>query len=123
MATHNELGQRGEEIALEHLLQKGLRLVDRNWRSGHKELDLVMRDGNTLVVVEVKTRATGQYGRPADAISPQKIRRTVNAADAYLRYNRLDCPVRFDVVAIVGTGSAMRVEHIPDAFKAPLWCR
>lgn len=120
MADHNKLGQSGEDLACEYLVRKGFRVLERNWRSGHKELDLVMMDHDTVVVVEVKTRTTGQYGHPTDAISPMKIRRTVQAADAFLRFLRLDNPVRFDVIAIVGTGSAMHIEHIEDAFRPPL---
>lgn len=123
MAEHNILGKSGEDLACEYLCNKGYHLIDRNWRSGHKELDLILEDHGTLVVVEVKTRRNVLYGRPIDAVSPMKIRRTVDAADAYLRCMRLDMPVRFDVVSIVGVGSHSRVEHIIDAFRSPLWAR
>lgn len=120
MAEHNVFGQSGEDIACTYLTQKGYHLLDRNWRSGHKELDIVAVDHDTLVIVEVKTRRNTNFGRPEDAVSPMKMRRTVNAADAYIRCNRLDLPVRFDVITIVGSGQQPHINHIIDAFRPML---
>lgn len=120
MAEHNILGRRGELLAAEYLENKGYMVLDRNWRSGHKELDLVARSGNTLVVVEVKTRGSACFGNPEDAVDMRKIRRLVLATDAYLRLKCLDMNVRFDIVTIIDSGGKVTVEHIEDAFFPPI---
>ena len=119
MALHNKFGKTGEDIAADFLSGQGYTVLDRNWRSGHKELDIVAEKDGVLVVVEVKTRKTTRYGRPEEAVSPMKIRNIVLATDAYMRYNRLDMPVRFDIISIVDGKD--RVEHIEDAFRSPVW--
>lgn len=121
MALHNEFGRSGEERAVDFLQEKGYFIRDRNWRNGHRELDIVAQKEDELVFVEVKTRRTSIYGHPSEAVSPLKIRRTVLAADAYLKCYRLDMRVRFDVIAIVGTEPHLKIEHIEDAFRSPVW--
>lgn len=121
MADHNDFGKAGEWQAVEYLRSQGYLIRDTNWRSGHKELDIVAEKDGTLVVVEVKSRASTRFGRPQDAVSPMKIRRTVAAADAYVRCYRIDLPIRFDVITIVATTG--RMEHIEDAFRSPVWYR
>lgn len=121
MAAHNEIGARGEELAAEHLQKAGYAILDRNWHSGHKELDLVARRNGQLIVVEVKTRSGTMFGLPEDAVTDRKIRRIVSSADAYIRLNGLDLPVRFDIVTVIFEDGNVRIEHIEDAFFAPLW--
>lgn len=121
MAAHNEFGLEGEDKAVNYLIREGYLILDRNWKSGHKELDIVAEKDGTLVVVEVKTRKSDKYGNPEDAVSPRKIRNTVLAADAYIRYNRIDLPVRFDIISIVSNSDV--VNHIEDAFRSPVWYR
>lgn len=121
MAEHNELGRTGEDDAVDYLMQEGYRILDRNWRSGHKELDIVAEQDGVLVVVEVKTRRDARYGKPEDAVSPMKIRRIVLAADAYVRLHRIDLPVRFDIITVLGPGHSLN--HIIDAFRSPVWYR
>ncbi len=122
MAKHNILGRSGESLAAEYLENRGYTVLDRNWRCGHKELDLVARNGNTLVVVEVKTRSDSRFGNPEDAVDERKIMRTVMAADAYVRLKRIDLDVRFDIVAITEDGGQVSVQHIEDAFFPPAEC-
>lgn len=119
MAQHNLFGQRAEQIAAQFLEKQGYSILDRNWRSGHKELDLVAVDSGMLVIVEVKARATDRYGDASLWVDDRKIRRTVLAADAYIRYRRIDLPVRFDIITVIGKEGEERIEHIPDAFFAP----
>jgi putative endonuclease len=120
MATHNLLGKEGEEAAAAFLQAKGYALFHRNWRSGHKELDIVARKGDMLVVVEVKTRRNQLFGRPEEAVTPQKMRRIVTSADAYVRKFGIDLPVRFDIIEITGTEPPFRIQHIEDAFFPPM---
>ena len=116
MIEPHELGKIGEELAAEYLLGKGYRILERNWRSGHKEIDIIALDGDTLVAVEVKTRKSNDFGEPDIAVGADKQRMLVWAADAYVRYRQLDVDVRFDIVSIVFTDTDRKIEHIEDAF-------
>ena len=116
MARHNDFGHNGELQAAKFLEGKGYTILDRNWRCGHLELDLVARIDGTLVVAEVKSRGGTEYGDPQDAVDARKIRRIVIAADAYVRLNCLDMDVRFDVLTVVTDGDCVCIEHIEDAF-------
>lgn len=116
MAGHNEFGRSGEDLAATYLQGKGYTILDRNWYSGHLELDIVAMKDDTLVIVEVKTRRNAIYGRPEEMVSDAKIRRTVQAADAYIRLYRYDLPVRFDIIAITGRQGYEKVEHFEHAF-------
>ena len=88
MALHLELGAAGEQLACQWLLANGYTILHRNWRHGRDELDIVAREGGELVVVEVKTRATGRHGEPEDAVSPAKRRKLMRAAAAYVEHVR-----------------------------------
>jgi len=120
MAKHLILGQKGEDIAARYLEQHGYVVLDRNWRSGHKELDLVVRKDNTVVFVEVKTRTGTDYGDPWNFVDNRKIRRIVNSADAYIRFRCIDLDVRFDIVSITVEDGDFKVEHIEEAFFPPI---
>ncbi|MCM1372149.1 MAG: YraN family protein [Bacteroides sp.] len=117
MARHNDFGTLGEDIAADYLRRKGYVLLDRNWRSGHKEIDIVARQDDTLVFVEVKARTNVMYGNPEDAVTKRKMHLLVLAADAYLRCNALDCEVRFDVITITGTTQKPYIRHYEHAFR------
>lgn len=118
MAQHNEFGAQGEDIAIDYLRLKGYVILDRNWRSGHREIDIVARKDDTIVFVEVKARANAFYGRPEDAVTRQKMHRLVLAADAYIRYYAIDAEVRFDVVSITGSVTKPYIRHYEGAFRA-----
>jgi putative endonuclease len=121
MAKHNILGKEGEDAAVRYLIDNGYRVRHRNWRSGHYELDILAEKDNTLVSVEVKTRHTDFFYRPDEAVTAAKIRRIVLATDAYIRYFRLNMPVRFDTIAVVGDAGNFKIEHIEEAFLPPLF--
>ena len=116
MRTNQDFGKIGEDLAVELLVKKGYRILDRNWRSGHKEIDIIAMDGETLVAVEVKTRKSNNYGEPDIAVDTTKQRLLIRATDAYVRYHNLDVDVRFDVISIVMTDTSQTIEHIEDAF-------
>jgi putative endonuclease len=120
MAQHNLLGKSGEEYAIEYLIGKGYIILDTNWVSGKLELDIVASHDNVLVVVEVKTRRDAEYTYPEEAVTEKKIRNIVRATDAYLRTKDFDLDVRFDIISIVGKEPPYQIEHIEDAFVAPL---
>jgi len=116
MKNTRKLGRIGEDLALKELQGKGYQLLDRNWQNGHKELDLVMLDGPELVIVEVKSLRSVQYGEPADHMNPRKEKNIIDAADSYIIEKDLNYPVRFDVVEIVFEETGARINHIPRAF-------
>lgn len=113
------LGSRGEREAARYLKRQGLRVLARNVRAGGGELDLIAREGQTLVFVEVKTRRKGD---PAEAVTPAKQAILTRAALAFLRRRRLlEVPCRFDVVAIVWEDARHgppQIQHLRDAFPA-----
>lgn len=112
-AAHLALGRRGEEAAVRLLLAKGYTLLARNWRVKSGELDIVARDGGTLVFVEVKTlRREGIY-RPGDNLSPRQMRRNFRAAHYYYRViGRPALPGRFDLVEVIaGRWGIRRIRH------------
>ncbi|MBQ9201012.1 MAG: YraN family protein [Bacteroidales bacterium] len=120
MAEHNLLGKTGEDLAVDLLQSKGYEILARNWHSGHKELDIVARNRNWLVIAEVKTRSSEDYLEPWQAVTPQKIRRIVQAAHHYVRQTGTDLPVRFDIISVLRQGEGFRTEHIEDAYPPPL---
>ena len=117
MAEHNDLGRWGEDVAAEYLRQKGYVIVERDWKSGHRDLDIIALDGDTVVFVEVKTRRNCLFTEPVEAVNYQKIRNLQQAANHYIHYRRIDREIRFDIISVVGTiGSHPDIEHIEDAF-------
>ncbi len=121
MAERNDTGREGEAAAKEYLVRKGYTVLDTNWHWHHYELDIVATDGDMLIIVEVKTRANDYLLSPEEAVDMKKIRRIVAAADAYVRYNQIDCPVRFDIITVIKSVEGSTIDHIDDAFFAP--CR
>lgn len=121
MAKHNETGQKGELAAQDMLRKKGYHIRHTNWVIGKLELDIVAEIGNTLVIVEVKTRDRLDFGNPWDAVSNAKIRKIVDATDQYIQKFDLNMEVRFDVVSVTKQGENYVPEHIEDAFYPPIW--
>ena len=121
MAQHNEFGQISEDRAAAYLMARGYTIRDRNWRLGHKEIDIVAQKDGTLVIVEVKARRNEHYGTAIEAVTDDKIHKTVQAANAYVRYHRINLTVRFDIIAITGEPGSQSIEHIEDAFHSPLF--
>lgn len=113
-----ELGLWGEAEALRFLQGKGFQLMDRNIRFKRWEVDLVLLDGDELVIVEVKARCTAQIGEPWRAVTKSKQRQIIKVADRYVQDNQIDRNVRFDIVSIVHNQFQTSIEHIPDAFSA-----
>lgn len=123
MAEHNDLGKWGEDVALAYLLDQGYRLLDRNWHQGHRDLDLIMQQDDTLVIVEVRTRRNNLFMDPEQTVDALKMVSLSKAANAYIRLHRISLNIRFDIVAITGTPSSdFTINHIEDAFYPPaIW--
>jgi putative endonuclease len=113
------LGDRGEELAAAFLEKHGLRIVERNFRCKGGEVDIVARDGDTVVFVEVKTRRNMNYGVPQLALTPFKQRQISKAALTWLAKKRQhNAPARFDVIAILlESNVTYSIEHIRNAFE------
>ena len=116
MAQHNELGKKGEQLAVDLLLKKGYEILERNYTFQKSEVDIIAKIKDTLAVVEVKTRSTVEFGNPQDFVKPKQIQRLVKAIDEFVNVNGLDVEVRFDVIAIVKDNKQFKIEHLEDAF-------
>ncbi len=117
MAKHNETGKRGEEIAESLLREKGFTILETNWRHKRLEVDLIAKDGNVLVFVEVKTRSYDYFGKPEEFVDKKKERHLARAAAEYMRQTGHEWAIRFDVVSVLlKNENAWEVEHIRDAF-------
>jgi putative endonuclease len=116
--TNQRVGRFGEWLAAEHLVDSGMELVDRNWRCPLGEIDIIARDGNTLVFCEVKTRRGTGYGSPAAAVVRAKRLRLRRLAAEWLKTTGQHArDIRFDVVSVLpGRRGAARVEHLRGAF-------
>jgi len=125
LAARQLLGEKGERIAESWLAGRGWILIERRFRSGHRDIDLVVErsdeeSGSRVVAfVEVKTRSTEAFGGPAGSVNLRKQRRCVMAARDFLaRYSGPERAVRFDVVAVLDAPAGPSLTHIPDAFPA-----
>ncbi|WP_339893960.1 YraN family protein [uncultured Algibacter sp.] len=116
MAQHNELGKKGEQLAVDFLLKNNYDIVERNYRFDKAEVDIIAKKDNILAIIEVKTRSTTDFGDPQDFVKPKQIQRLVKAVDEYVTVNDLDVEVRFDIIAIVKEGKAFNIEHLENAF-------
>ena len=110
-------GQAAEQQACGYLTEHGLTLVARNYRCRMGELDLIMRDADALVFVEVRSRRAGRHGSPAESITAIKQHRLQRAAAHYLQRHPVDAPCRFDVVGITRDAGKTHIEWIRDAFQ------
>ena len=116
MAAHNELGQWGEETAVAWLRQKGYVIIDRDWKLGHRDIDVVAIDGDRVVFVEVKTRRNRLFGEPEEAVDFRKRRNLQMAINCYVKSKRIDSEIRFDVITVVGMPGRgePEIDHIQD---------
>ena len=103
MAAHNELGRWGEDLAAEYLRSKDYVIIDRDWHSGHRDLDIIAEDDDVVVFVEVKTRRNNIFGDPEEAIDFRKQRSLQLAINHYVKANHIRKEIRFDIIAVTGT--------------------
>jgi len=112
------LGSKGEDLAIQFLKKKGYRIIKRNYKTSVGEIDIIARDGNTIVFVEVKTRTNDSFGYPFEAVNKKKRHKLKNLALLYLKRQVKESPVRFDVLSIFyADGRERKIEHIKDAFE------
>lgn len=116
MASHNDLGKFGEELAVSHLKREGFEVLHTNWVFGKAEIDIIAQKGNDLHIVEVKTRSSTHFGSPQDFVTPKKIKLLVSAVNEFVQSHDVDFEVHFDIVAITKTDSGYVLERLADAF-------
>lgn len=120
MAEHNDLGEMGETLAANFLVEHGLMILEKNFRFKSLEIDIIARSAKELIIVEVKTRTSVDMAFPRDSINIAKQKRLFNAAQAYIENRRLFLNVRFDIIEISMQKGKPQLNWIPDAFS-PGW--
>lgn len=112
-----ELGETGEQIAARYLEEQGCVILERHYRKDHKEVDIIALDHGELAVIEVKTRTNEDYFTAEQAVDHHKRQNIIRVANNYVRrYHRTE-PLRFDIIAIVGSGANAEIRHTKDAFN------
>ena len=120
MAEHNDLGKWGEDEAALYYEDKGYEILERDWKVGKRDIDLIAltEDKDTLVFVEVKTRQNNDLQEPEEAVDVKKMRKLAIAANAYVKLHGLDMDVRFDIISVIGKCSCVEsIECFEDAFN------
>ncbi|MEO6132907.1 MAG: YraN family protein [Saprospiraceae bacterium] len=117
MTIQRRHGQWGEKLAAEFLITQGIQIVAQNWRYKRAEIDIIAKEKDVLVFIEVKTRAKSDFGLPEEMVSNVKQRLVIDAGMAYMRYVGHEWEIRFDIVAILGTpATGFEISHFRDAF-------
>jgi putative endonuclease len=116
MAEHIEKGKKSEKIAAEYLKDHGYEILFTNFRYKKKEIDIISKKDNLLVIVEVKTKSFWSDERPGDIVKSGKQRYLIEATEAYMMKKDIDLEVRFDVIFVVYKHEEILIEHIEDAF-------
>ena len=111
-----EFGETGEQMAARYLEDQGCVILERHYRKEHKEVDIIALDHGELVVVEVKTRTKEDYFTAEQAVDHHKRQNIIRVANNYVRRHRRTEPLRFDIIAIVGSGANAELRHTKDAF-------
>ena len=119
MAEHNEFGKLAEDLAADFLAKKGYKILVRNFRFQHHEIDIVSEFQDLIVVTEVKARSYDTLIEPQEAVNKRKIKSIVQTADFFMTDNQIDKEVRFDIITVIPdkTG-ALQITHIEDAFQS-----
>lgn len=120
---HLQTGAWGEGLAAAYLREKGYVILERDWHSGHRDIDIIAQQNETIVFVEVKTRKSRDFVDPVTAVDRQKQFNLLKAINNYIQYKHINAPFRFDVITIVGKpgNNNPEIQHIED-FQLPLPC-
>jgi putative endonuclease len=116
MAEHNQLGIKGEALALNFLKAKNYIIHETNWRWQKAEVDIIAQINSTLVFVEVKTRSSSTFMKPEEAVHHKKQQLMINAAEAFCEVKAMELELRFDIIAIIHQSNKTIVKHIEGAF-------
>ena len=117
MAQHNELGRKGEEIAVDFIRKKGYSILETNWRHRKAEIDIIAKMDEVLIFIEVKSRSTDYFGRPETFVDAKKQQLIADAASVYMEEIGHEWEVRFDIISVLFHNEAYQsVDHLKDAF-------
>jgi putative endonuclease len=117
-AARQAFGELGERIAERWMRRSGWRVIQRRFRSGHRDIDLVMERDGTVAFVEVKARRGASFGQPIEAVNWKKQKELTKSAQVWIdRHGRASEVYRFDVVGVLVSDGRVRVRHVPDAFR------
>jgi putative endonuclease len=116
MAYHNELGEIGEQLAVDYLSRNGFVILERNFIYDKAELDIIAQKDQKIIIVEVKTRNSAFFGDPQDFVTKAKIKLMVKAANEYIVSNNIEMEARFDIIAILKNQNVEQIEHFENAF-------
>ena len=117
--SHRHIGNKAEDLACDYLLNKGWEILERNYYSGHSEVDIIARDGASIVFLEVKMRSSTKFGHPLEQVTEAKVTRVYKAAEAWTIEKGLqESPLRFDVITILQEKShSPKIDHFEDAYR------
>lgn len=116
MAEHNDLGKKGEQLAIDFLIKNDYKILEKNYRYLKAEVDIIAQKNDVLAAIEVKTRSSSYFGNPEEFVNPKKIKLLISAIDNYVVERDLDVEVRFDIIAIIQNKKETKIEHLEDAF-------
>jgi len=116
LSEHSQMGIWGEEVAAEYLRNMGYVILERDWHSGHRDIDIIAQQDDTIVFVEVKTRRNTNFIAPEQAVDWKKRRNLRHAINHYVKYRKIDNPIRFDIITVVGSLDTPHpvINHIED---------
>jgi putative endonuclease len=120
MAESHNLGEKGEELAADHLKKAGFNLLFRNWKWGKHEIDIIAENNEFIVFVEVKTRSNDFQMHPVAAVTRDKQKSIIWAANGYLQKFKIDKESRFDIITVIKTADSFQIDHIEGAFYPTL---
>jgi len=120
MSESHELGQKGEDLATAYLKDKGFRILFRNWKWGKHEIDIIAENKDFIVFIEVKTRTDNYQMHPVTAVTNEKQKSIIRAAEGYIQKFKIDKESRFDVITIISKKEDFEIDHIEDAFYPTL---
>lgn len=118
MATTREIGQKGESLAVDHLVLAGYEILERNWRYSRAEIDIIAKKDEVLVFVEVKALSYAYYGKPEEAVTEAKETLIMDAAQRYMESVGHEWEIRFDIISLILDKNLeiKQLEHFEDAF-------
>lgn len=116
MAQHNELGEIGEQRAIDYLIRQGYTILERNWRFQKAEIDIIAQKGKIVASIEVKTRSNNEFGNPQNFVTQKKIKLLVMAMNQYVIQKNIHLEVRFDIIAITKNNRGFDILHLDNAF-------
>jgi putative endonuclease len=120
MSESHNLGQEGEDLAAEHLEKAGFKILFRNWTWGRNEIDIIAENFEFIVFVEVKTRSDDFQMHPVTAVTREKQKSIIRAANGYVQKFKIDKEGRFDVITVIKSVDSYKIDHIEGAFYPTL---